>query len=310
MAGNEPSTIQWIQSLLEPGQLLLYGLSYYIRVNLEAVFKKGQLLAPILQTGRLRDEAFGRFWIAFSSSRPDPKSESQSQSQPQHTPPPLAPPPQITCSSDLIPSILAHASGLVLDVGPGTGTQLPLLRSPAIKTIYGAEPCLGLHDELRQRARTEGLAEKYRVLGCSVAAEELVPALAKEGLPVEGGEGKDRGVFDSIICVRVLCSVPNLNRTAKDLYSLLKPGGKLLVVEHVVNLWRSSKGSLVARIAQAVYGLLGWSWFIGSCCLDRDTEAALREAAAADGGWEVGDLDRHFGSGPLPYVSGVLVKRS
>ncbi|PKY06192.1 S-adenosyl-L-methionine-dependent methyltransferase [Aspergillus campestris IBT 28561] len=297
MAAKEPSTVQWTWSLLEPGLLLLYGMSYYARVNLEAVFKKGQLLAPILQTGRLRDEAFGRFWIAFSS--------------PTH-PSPLSPPPQITCSSDLIPSILAHASGLVLDVGPGTGTQLPLLRSPAIETIYGAEPCQGLHDELRERARAEGLAEKYRVLGCSVAAKELVPALAKEGLPAKDGEGngKERGVFDSIICVRVLCSVPDLNRTVKDLYSLLKPGGKLLVVEHVVNPWRSSKGSLVARIAQAVYGLLGWSWFIGSCCLDRDTETALREAAEVDGGWEVGDLDRHFGSGPLPYVSGVLVKRS
>ncbi|PLN79806.1 S-adenosyl-L-methionine-dependent methyltransferase [Aspergillus taichungensis] len=309
MAETAPSTIQWIQSLLEPGQLLLYGISYYVRVNLEAVFKKGQLLAPILQTGRLRDEAFGRFWIAFSSARPDPQSQSQSQtsSQPQHTPPPLSPPSQITCSSDLIPAILAHASGTVLDVGPGTGTQLPLLRSPAIKTIYGAEPCLGLHDELRRKAGLEGLADRYRVLGCSVAADELVPALAKEGLPV-GGQGG--AVFDSIICVRVLCSVPDVNRTAKDLYSLLKPGGKLLVVEHVVNPWRSSKGSLVARLFQAVYGLLGWSWFIGSCCLDRDTETALREAAAADGGWAVGDLDRYFGSGPLPYISGVLVKRS
>ena len=251
---------------------------------------------------------------ATKAARPDPQSQSdQPQSQPQHTPPPLSPPPQITCSSDLIPSILAHASGTVLDVGPGTGTQLPLLRSPAIKTIYGAEPCLGLHDELREKARLEGLAEKYRVLGCSVAADELVPALTKEGLPVGGAQGKETGgggVFDSIICVRVLCSVPDLNRTVKDLYSLLRPGGKLLVVEHVVNPWRSSKGSLVARIFQAVYGWLGWSWFIGSCCLDRDTEAALREAAAADGGWAVGDLDRHFGSGPLPYVSGVLVKRS
>ncbi|KAB8272638.1 S-adenosyl-L-methionine-dependent methyltransferase [Aspergillus minisclerotigenes] len=296
---NEPTTKMWLASLLEPSQLLLWAMSYHVKVNLEAVFKRGQILAPLLQPGRLRDEAFGRFWVSFSNA-----VESQ--------PPP--PPTQtgVQRSSDLIPPVLAHASGLVLDVGPGTGTQMPLLRSSAIKAIYGAEPCHGLHAKLRSRADAEGVGEKYHILPCSVAASELVPALQEQGLLPAGTTALDQttgGAFDTILCVRVLCSVPDLEQSARDLYGLLKPGGKILVVEHVVNPWRTAKGSIVARVVQAVYGFLGWSWFIGDCRMNRDTEKALRGAAEADGGWESVEVEKWFGRTCMPYIAGVFVKR-
>lgn len=189
----------------------------------------------------------------------------------------------------------------MLDVGPGTGTQMPLLRSPAIKAIYGAEPCHGLHEELRARADANGLGEKYHILPCSVVGSELNPVLQKHGL-----DRTDRGIFDTIVCVRVLCSVPNMQQTVNELYALLRPGGKLLITEHVVNPWRTAKGSVVARAMQTLYGALGWSFFLGDCCLNRDTERALRSA----GEWESVDLDRWFGRTVMPYISGVLVKKS
>jgi SAM-dependent methyltransferase len=86
-----------------------------------------------------------------------------------------------------------------------------LLCSPAIEALYGA-------------------------------ASDLGAKLRKQGLDQSTG-----GVFDTIICVRVLCSVLDLEQTAEELYSFLKPGGKLLVTEHVVNPWRTAKGSVVAR---------------------------------------------------------------
>lgn len=117
------------------------------------------------------------------------------------------------------------------------------------------------------------------------------------------------GVFDTIICVRVLCSVPNPEKVVGDLYSLLKPGGKLLVTEHVVNLWTTAKGSLIARFAQSFYEFLGWRWVMGSCRLTQDTESILRSVADRDGGWETVELDRWFGKTVLPYLSGYLVKK-
>lgn len=48
----------------------------YIRVCAEAVFKNGQLFAPFTQTRRLRDEAFGRFWIEFTCEFQPPHPSS------------------------------------------------------------------------------------------------------------------------------------------------------------------------------------------------------------------------------------------
>ncbi|KAJ5177119.1 uncharacterized protein N7482_002996 [Penicillium canariense] len=293
---------EWFLNLLEPAQLMAMAMSYYFQVCTEAV-KSGQVLAPITQTSRLRDEAFGRFWIAFSTNREEENSTATSASnEPEEA--------ELTGSSALIPPLLKTASGIVLDIGPGTGTQMPLLRSPAITAIYGAEPCIGLHKELRAKALAEGLGSKYHVLHCGAASSELIPALEATGTGVaDAHNANGGGVFDTILCVRVLCSVPEMERTTRELYSLLKPGGRLLVTEHVVNPWRTAKGSFGARVAQAIYQLLGWSFFIGDCCMDRDTEGALRRAADGDGGWESVQLERAFGWSPLPYISGVLVKR-
>lgn len=272
----------------------------YWTVCYETIFKRGQLLAPILQSSRIRDEAFGRFWVAITANQPAIQPQDSSSS-------PKTPPSQ---SADLIPPLLTKASGIVLDIGPGTGTQIPLLGSPAIKAIYGPEPCRTLHPALTMQINSCGLGNKYHVLPCSAEASELLPALQKEGLVTTISPEKETGgVFDTIICVRVLCSVPNPEKTVRDLYSLLRPGGKMLVTEHVVNPWWTAKGSVVARAMQGVYELLGWRWVMGNCCLSRDTEGTLLRAAERDGGWGVVELERSFGMSAIPYVSGMLVKK-
>ncbi|KAL2813319.1 hypothetical protein BDW59DRAFT_31817 [Aspergillus cavernicola] len=322
MANYEPTRLEWLRSLVDPGFILTKAMSYFITTNLKAILH-GQILAPFLHAQELRDEAFGKFWIEFSCIRPPcpvlfspppKKDKAKREGLANRAVPPPPPnqtnPGEIKAPSELIPPILAHASGLVLDVGPGTGSQMPLLKSPEIKAIYGAEPCLGLHGELRKRAADEGLSAKYKILPCSVVGRELGPELERYGLGSGIGNGNGtEGVFDTIIAVRVLCSVPNSEITISELYALLKPGGKLLVVEHVVNPWRTAKGSLGARIMQGVYHALGWRWVMGDCCLNRDTERVLRGVALGDGGWESVEVERWFERTCLPHVAGVFVKK-
>lgn len=189
---------------------------------------------------------------------------------------------------------------------------MPLLRSKAITSIFGAEPCVGLHKTLRAKATANGLAEKYYVLPCGVASSVLVPALRGTDTGITDAYDLDsgNGVFDTILCVRVLCSVPNMEETVRELYGLLKPGGRVLVLEHVVNDWRTTKGSILARFMQGLYQVLGWPFFIGDCCLDRDTERALRAAAECDGGWDVVELEKGAEWSAMPYLSGFLVKKN
>ncbi len=175
------------------------------------------------------------------------------------------------------------------------------------RKIYGAEPCLPLHPRLIASARDAGLEGKYEVINAGAEKETLIPGLAKAGLLQPGAA--DAGVFDTIVCVRVLCSVTDLVETGETLYKLLKPGGRLLICEHEVNQWQTPQGSYVARLGQTFYSLLGWSFFVGNCHLARDIEGAMIRAAEPFGGWEDMQLTHSFNHAVLPYVSGALVKR-
>ncbi|OJJ48245.1 hypothetical protein ASPZODRAFT_1544245 [Penicilliopsis zonata CBS 506.65] len=303
MGHNNPTIAEWIRIVIMPGMMLSLAMASYVRVCFRFI-REGQILAPFLQASKIRDEAFGKFWVQLSAMQPKINMEEESKD------------PSEMNSSDLIPPLLARASGVVLDIGPGTGTQMPLLskqHAPGIRTIYGPEPCRHLHAALHEAVAEHGLTEVYTVLPCGVAANELLPALAGQGIvPAErtlDEIARQGGLFDTIVCVRVLCSVPDLEATLSDLYALLRPGGQILVTEHTVNPWRGGKGSLVARAMQVVYTFLGWSYFMGDCALNRDTERALRGVADRDGGWDLVELDAWFGNSTLPYIAGRLVKR-
>ncbi|KAL1956782.1 hypothetical protein VTO42DRAFT_6836 [Malbranchea cinnamomea] len=287
----DPTFKEWIASLLEPSVLLSSAAYHFIIVVLEKMLLRGEVLAPILRLSQIRDESFSRFWIKFSGAR---ESEQTAAAEP-------------VGSSALIPPLLATASGVVLDIGPGTGTQMHLFTHPNLTAMYGAEPCVGLHADLRAKISSCGLLSKYHILPCSAEPHALIPALQKVGFSAAEIQ---RGIFDTVVCVRVLCSVPNPRQTIRGLYDLLKPGGRMIVCEHVVNPWTTAKGSVVARLMQAVYTALGWSFFMGDCHMNRDTERILKEVGEQDGGWASVELERSFGHGPLPYISGVLVKRS
>lgn len=204
-----------------------------------------------------------------------------------------------------LPRLLASARGIILDIGPGAGDQLARFSHPEnIDVIYGAEPCVELHPTLRVNAAKAGLGAKYRILSCGAEPESLVPALAKEGLL-----GKDgAGVFDEVACVRVLCGVPKQRETVENLYRCLKPGGRFVVCEHVVNDDEEPLG-WVGRLLQGVYMALGWPFWGGGCELTRDTEAVLMKAAEADGGWAEVKMEKVDKWSVLPDIVGYCIKR-
>ena len=200
-----------------------------------------------------------------------------------------------------IDSILKTVQGVILDVGPGSGEQLHRFNARRITMAYGAEPTLGLHELLAQNAEKVGLGGKYKALGCGAEQDSLIPALAKEGL-LKSGKA-DRGLFDEVVCVRVLCGVPRLEETVEGLYNVLKPGGRLVVCEHVVSR------AIVPRALQWFYMNIGrWNFLMGACNMDRDTGKVLREVAGRDG-WQSVKLERINDHAAVPYIVGTMVKR-
>jgi len=204
--------------------------------------------------------------------------------------------------------MLADCRGVILDVGPGAGDQLGHFKRPDnITAIYGAEPGVDLHAVLRENATNAGLGEKYRVLPCGAEPESLIPALAKAGLLGKDGS-LGNGVFDEVVCIRVLCGVPKQRETIEGLYRCLKLGGRFVVCEHVVND-ESELGGWVARLFQRFWMALGWPFWAGGCELTRDTRALLMKAAELDGGWAEIKLETVDEWSAVPHIVGYFVKR-
>lgn len=159
---------------------------------------------------------------------------------------------------------------------------------------------------MRMAALTEvGKAGKYETLSAYATRASVANELVKLGT-INSPEGANE-MFDTIVCIRVLCSVNNLDETIADLWKMLKPGGKLLVCEHTSNAWKTTQGSLVTRLVQSLYMLAGWGYFVGDCQLTRDIEGALK---AVPERWDSIKLERHFHKAVLCYVAGTLVKKT
>ncbi|KAK5204152.1 hypothetical protein LTR41_010124 [Exophiala xenobiotica] len=268
-------------SLLDPGYLLYGGARAFFIHAFRAFILSGNLPTS-LRFKQVRDDAFSDFWTKVTA--------------------PIDPPPPPAGSATLVPPILSRAHGVVLDIGPGSGSHVSCFSDNAnITAIYGAEPTLGLHAPLQQRIDEAKLTDKYHVLGCTADKKELLSALEKQGGVKQ--LSSDRGTFDTIVCVRVLCSVPSLDEAARELYSLLRPGGELMVVEHIRNPW-TKNGSVLGRFMQILYTLLGWTFFLAGCEMGRDTASSLRKA----GNWEAVELKTNFEWSALPYLSGTLTK--
>lgn len=183
-------------NLLRPLLLLFYSGWYipYTILNLVTSLN----LRPLTSFEDFKDHWFARFWTWFG-----PRAREN--------------------AAVKVTPLLKDARGVVLDIGPGTGQWLNVFAramNPEISKIYGVEPNVGLHAELRENAVKAGLGDVYEIIGCG--AEEL---------NTKGGV--EKGSIDTITTVQCLCSIPGPERVIKDLYPLLKPGGKWIVYEHV-----------------------------------------------------------------------------
>jgi SAM-dependent methyltransferase len=109
--------------------------------------------------------------------------------------------------------VLGEASGRVLEVGSGTGANISLY-PPAVELVL-SEP-----DPHMQKALRDKLAEP------GARQAELVQAAA-EDLPFEDAS------FDCVACTMVLCTMPDPAAGLNEVARVLKPGGRLLFLEHV-----------------------------------------------------------------------------
>jgi len=164
--------------------------------------------------------------------------------------------------------LLAQAEGRVLEIGVGSGVNLPLYSSRASE-ILGVEP----HPRLLNMASSK----KGRV------PTKLIEGSA-ESLPFETSS------VDTVVTTWTLCTIPDVAKGLAEMRRVLKPGGQLLFVEHglspdhSVRKWQNRLNPVWKKIA-------------GGCHLNRPI-AELIEAA----GFRISRLDRGYMQGPKPMT--------
>ena len=109
--------------------------------------------------------------------------------------------------------IIPFARGNVLEIGIGSGLNIPLYDTDLVKKIVGVDPSAAMHSLAKERINE------------SPVSIEFISADAAE-IPLQ-----DQSI-DTIVCTYTLCSVSNPQQVLKEVKRLLKPGGKFLFSEH------------------------------------------------------------------------------
>jgi ubiquinone/menaquinone biosynthesis C-methylase UbiE len=166
--------------------------------------------------------------------------------------------------------VVPAASGRVLDVGIGSGLNLPFYGT-TVSEIIGIEPSAKLLKMTRSAA------------GRASTPLKLIEGTA-EAIPI------DDQTIDTVVTTWTMCSIPAIERALQEMRRVLKPGGRLLLVEHgraperCVRWWQD-------HLTPA------WKRFSGGCHLNRPIPELIQHA-----GFRIEYLDTGYMSGPKPMT--------
>lgn len=164
-------------------------------------------------------------------------------------------------------ALLPRATGDVLEIGIGTGRNLPFYDPGKLTALHGLDPAVQMNPKARQRAQAAGLAV------------ELI-TLSAESIPADDAR------YDTVVCTFTLCTIPDPIAALHEMRRVLKPGGSLLFCEH-----GRSPDAPVQRWQDRLTPL--WKPLAGGCHLNRDVPAMLQA-----GGFRATEIEARYLKGP------------
>jgi ubiquinone/menaquinone biosynthesis C-methylase UbiE len=165
--------------------------------------------------------------------------------------------------------IVPLAAGIVLEIGVGSGLNLPFY-GPAVEHLYALDPSPVLLAMAKRRA-----VRMTVPVGWIEGSAEAIPL--------------EDQLADTVVTTWTLCTMADPARALREMRRVLKCGGRLLFIEHGrapeadVRAWQDRLTPLWRRIA-------------GGCHLNRPIDALLRT-----GGFELQALSTGYGAGPRPF---------
>ncbi len=110
---------------------------------------------------------------------------------------------------------LANVDGNILEIGVGTGLNLPHY-PPHVRKITTVDPNPGMNKRLQRRIDETGIEVDKQIS-------------SSESLPFE------ESTFDCVVSTITLCSIPDVTQAMSELFRVLKPGGCVYFLEHGIS---------------------------------------------------------------------------
>lgn len=147
--------------------------------------------------------------------------------------------------------LLSNLKGDVLEIGAGTGVNFQYYSSEA--RVTAIEPS----EFMLEKAQYKINEKHIEIIQTGVGEEE------HDKLFVDNS-------FDAIVCTLVLCTIPNPRRALEQFKRWLRPGGKLIIMEHIKSE-KKFNGVLQDVVNPA------WRVFGDGCNLNRNTDKLIEE---------------------------------
>ena len=148
--------------------------------------------------------------------------------------------------------VVPLAEGEVLEIGMGSGLNLPFYDTRKGQKLWGLEPSKGM----RRLARKKLLGSELEVEMIDLPGEEI---------PL------DANSVDTVVVTYTLCTIPDPQRALRGVQRVLRPGGKLLFCEHGV-----APDEDVRRWQDRLNPI--WRRFSGGCNINQDIPALLESS--------------------------------
>lgn len=152
--------------------------------------------------------------------------------------------------------VVPHAEGRVLEIGFGSGRNLPFYDPGRVSALFALEP----DPAMRRLARARLSASSIPVTWLDLSETEKIPL--------------ETDAADTIVVTYTLCTIPDVIGAVQEMRRVLKPGGRLLFAEHGL-----APGQGVQRVQRGLEPL--WRSLAGGCRLTRRPTAILEAGGFA-----------------------------
>ena len=159
--------------------------------------------------------------------------------------------------------VVPMAEGVVLEVGIGSGLNIPYYDSSKVNRVIGLDPSEELNAMAKKVAADKGLEVEFILSGA-------------ESIPLPDDH------VDTVLVTYTMCTIPDALSANKEMRRVLKPGGKLIFCEHGL----APDGGVAkwqARIDPY------WEKIAGGCHLNRDIPQLIQAA-----GFEIQSMEQMY----------------